>query len=137
MATGLINCGLGLGAATGPIVSGAITDLLDYAWAETVIATLSAFMVSLFNMHYLVYDLQSTIFCQQVFLRNFIIIHIGCLTWISCPSSMSSIFLIVLFISANLYLYLHYLAFKWMGRDVSESLTLILYYHSITFFWNK
>ena len=46
MITGLINCGLGLGSATGPIISGAIVDILNFAWTTTMVAVLSVFMVS-------------------------------------------------------------------------------------------
>ena len=46
MVAGLINCGLALGAATGPVLAGVAIDMLDFAWAETVVAGLSALMVS-------------------------------------------------------------------------------------------
>ena len=44
---GLINFGLSLGRLTGPVVSGMITDGLDFSWTLTVLSFLSAFMVRL------------------------------------------------------------------------------------------
>ena len=43
--TGLINFGLSLGSLTGPVVSGVITDALDFSWTLTVLAFACAFMV--------------------------------------------------------------------------------------------
>ena len=37
MVAGLLNCGLGLGATTGPIVVGAIIDALDFPRALSIL----------------------------------------------------------------------------------------------------
>ena len=44
--SGLIYFGFGLGSLTGPIISGIITDALDYAWTQTVLSFACALMVS-------------------------------------------------------------------------------------------
>ena len=38
MVTGLITCGISLGSTTGPLLSGIITDALDFVWSLTIMS---------------------------------------------------------------------------------------------------
>ena len=56
MVQGMIGCGFSLGSTIGPIFSGALTDILDYAWVGTILAGVNFLMVSsrkyvLFSYH--------------------------------------------------------------------------------------
>ena len=46
MVSGLLTCGFAFGAMTGPVIGGALTDLLDFAWMTTILGFVSLFMVS-------------------------------------------------------------------------------------------
>ena len=41
----MINSALALGAASGPIIGGALTDVLDFAWMQTILAAVNTLMV--------------------------------------------------------------------------------------------
>ena len=48
---GLINFSLSLGRLAGPVVSGMITDALDFSWTLTVLSFLIAFIVRLSDIY--------------------------------------------------------------------------------------
>ena len=47
MVAGLVHCGNNLGATTGPVLSGVMTDALDFVWSLTIISCGCLLMVSL------------------------------------------------------------------------------------------
>ena len=59
MITGLVTGGLSLGASTGPVAAGALTDLCGYAGALTTVAFLQFGAVS------------SNFICVQVYKRTY------------------------------------------------------------------
>ena len=67
MVTGLLSCGFSLGAMAGPVISGAITDGLDFAWSQTIVASMCLFLVS-FSFTYFckafLYLIKSLQFCS-------------------------------------------------------------------------
>ena len=52
MVTGLINCGLSLGATIGPFMGGVITDALGYVWFLTILSFGCLAMVSSINLYF-------------------------------------------------------------------------------------
>ena len=47
MITGLLNVGLGLGSTVGPVIARTVTNVMDFAWMQTVVSIVASSMVCL------------------------------------------------------------------------------------------